>query len=183
MSTAALLDHRRRKDEFFATSHHSPLPHDERHGFGGLSYYEPDPELILTLPVDTDVEGSLDIQTTDGAIRRYRRVGKVRFEVAGEESELTLFDTGHPGWFLPFRDATSTGETYGAGRYLDLEPNPDGTVTIDFNYAYHPFCAYDEAYSCPLPPPENWLHVPIRAGERNPDPPHTGMGGGASATT
>jgi len=168
MTTTALQDHRLRKDEFFETSHHSPLSHETRHEFSGLAYYDPEPSLVLTLPVDTDVEGELDIQTTDGAIRHYRRVGKVRFEVAGEDAELTLFDTGQPGWFLPFRDATSAMETYGAGRYLDLEPNADGTVTIDFNYAYHPFCAYDEAYSCPLPPQENWLEVPIRAGERNP---------------
>jgi len=74
---------------------------------------------------------------------------------------------GHPRLFLPFRDATSGVETYGAGRYLDVDPEPAGTVVVDFNMAYNPFCAYDDASSCALPPYENWLPVPIRAGERH----------------
>ncbi len=163
----ALTRHREHKDEFFQHSPQSPLPHERRHGFGGLSYYEPNPDLVFTLPVDGDVEGELDVQTSDGQVRRYRRVGRVTFDVDGEPAELTLYSTGHHGYFVPFRDKTSGQETYGAGRYLELEPNEDGTVTIDFNYAYNPFCAYDEAYSCPLPPIENWLRVPIEAGEKS----------------
>jgi uncharacterized protein (DUF1684 family) len=91
----------------------------------------------------------------------------VSFEVRGEAVSLALYDSGHPGYFLPFRDATSGKASYGAGRYLDIEPNSDGTVTIDFNLAYNPFCAYNDAYSCPLPPTENWLQVPIEAGEKD----------------
>ena len=97
----------------------------------------------------------------------HERAGVARFDVAGEEVTLTLYDTGHPGYFLPFRDATSGTETYGAGRYLDLDRNPDGTLLIDFNLAYNPLCAYNDSYSCPLPPIENWLSVPIRAGEKD----------------
>src|SRR5205823_4054425 len=67
--------------------------------------------------------------------------------------------------FVPFRDATSGQETYGAGRYLEIHAHGDNVV-IDFNYAYNPNCAYDPAWSCPLPPIENWLKVPIRAGEK-----------------
>ena len=87
-------------------------------------------------------------------------------EIAGRRQALSLFDTGHPGLFLPFRDTTSGRETYGGGRYLDLDPNEDGTVTIDFNLAYSPFCAYNDGYSCALPPAENWMQVPIEAGEK-----------------
>src|SRR5438477_496219 len=68
--------------------------------------------------------------------------------------------------FLPFLDATSGTETYGAGRYLDLEPDEDGTYAIDFNLAYHPSCVYAPQFSCPLTPAENRLPVPIEAGER-----------------
>lgn len=78
---------------------------------------------------------------------------------------LTLYSTGHSGYFVPFRDKTSGRETYGAGRYLDIETSQNGAVTIDFNQAYNPYCAYNDAYSCPLPPVENWLSVPIEAGE------------------
>ncbi len=166
MDTVALLDHRHQKDEAFAHSPQSPIPPEDRPGFAGLDYFDPNPDLAFTLDVTPGDGAELTIATTDGRERTYRRAGAVRFAVDGQEAELTLYATGHPGYFVPFRDATSGKESYGAGRYLDLEPNADGTVTLDFNYAYNPFCAYDEAYSCPLPPGENWLRVPIRAGER-----------------
>jgi uncharacterized protein (DUF1684 family) len=77
------------------------------------------------------------------------------------------------GFFLSFRDATCGDETYGAGRYLldtakgaDLGTDENGRVVLDFNFAYQPSCSYDPRWSCPLPPRENWLTMPIRAGER-----------------
>lgn len=166
MDTAALLRHRATKDEFFATSPRSPLPPGHGAGFDGLDYYDPDPDLVFTVPIEPGDGTEVRVQTSDGGERLYRRFGRVSFEVEGEPTSLTLYTTDHPGLFVPFRDATSGAETYGAGRYLDVAPNDDGTVTIDFNYAYNPFCAYDDAYSCPLPPGDNWLKVPIRAGER-----------------
>ena len=73
--------------------------------------------------------------------------------------------------FVPFRDKTSGEETYGAGRYLDLEPDEGltagGKWILDLNMAYNPWCAYSEDYACPFVPPENWLDLPIRAGEKN----------------
>jgi hypothetical protein len=72
--------------------------------------------------------------------------------------------------FVPFRDKTTGQETYAGGRYMELEPDRQlaegDRVTIDFNLAYAPFCAYSETFACPLPPEENWLGVPVRAGER-----------------
>jgi len=101
--------------------------------------------------------------------------GVLRFEREGGRHGLTAytFDGGvDESLFVPFLDATSGTETYGGGRYLwdsgkgaDLGSDGDELV-IDFNYAYHPSCVYDPAWSCPLAPPENWLTVPIRAGER-----------------
>ncbi|MBI3751459.1 MAG: DUF1684 domain-containing protein [Chloroflexi bacterium] len=63
-------------------------------------------------------------------------------------------------------DATTGTESYGAGRYLDLEPEADGSYALDFNLAYHPLCVYDPKYSCPLTPAENRLPIRIEAGER-----------------
>ena len=84
----------------------------------------------------------------------------------GEPAQLTLYASDDSDeLFLPFRDSTSGHESYGAGRYLELHPHGDDVV-IDFNYAYNPNCAYDPSWSCPLPPVENWIKVPIRAGER-----------------
>lgn len=162
-----LIELRRQKDAFFGRDPRSPIPESERAGFTGLVYFPPNGDLVYTLRPEPGDGEPVRIGTSDGQVREYRRAAVARFEVDGEEATLALLTTPHhPGFFLPFRDATSGNETYGAGRYLDLEPNPDGTVTIDFNLAYNPSCAYDDAYSCPLPPPENWLRVPIRAGEK-----------------
>lgn len=88
----------------------------------------------------------------------------------GQGVGLTVYrDPEGGGLFLPFQDATSGHETYPAGRYLELPVLEDGRIRLDFNYAYHPFCAYNANYSCPMPPIENKLDVPIRAGERNPE--------------
>ncbi|MEN8114134.1 MAG: DUF1684 domain-containing protein [Actinomycetota bacterium] len=168
MDTAALLEQRAARDEFFQHSPGSPVPPQERASFTGLAYYDPDPELVFTVPLDIVDPEPIQIGTTTGEERTYHRVATATVTVEGSDVTVGLYSTGHPGLFLSFRDATSGNETYGAGRYLDIEPNGDGTVTIDFNYAYAPFCAYSDAYSCALPPYENWLEVPIRAGERSP---------------
>ena len=101
---------------------------------------------------------------------RSRRVPQLKAvsRHAGNKQYNTLYQArGEDSLFLPFRDALSGKETYGAGRYLDVAPPHSGHVVVDFNYAYNPSCAYDPQFSCPLPPRENWLQVPIRAGEKN----------------
>ena len=168
MDTDTLMAQRRAKDEFFRNDPRSPLPEAARATFTGLRYFPPDPAYVFRVPVEpVDVE-PVTIGTTDGQERVYHKVGEIALPIDGTEVRLAVYSTGHPGLFLPFRDATSGKETYGAGRYLDLEPDDDGTVVVDFNLAYNPFCAYDEAYSCALPPYDNWLDVPIRAGELTP---------------
>lgn len=165
MELEQLLEFRREKDEFFGGSYQSPLGHSERAGFAGLNYYDPNPEMAFTVPMKRGDGSEVRVQTSDGQERVYRRAGSVRLDISGEPAVLTLYSTGQPGYFIPFRDSTSGDETYGAGRYLDIEPNDDGTVTIDFNLAYNPYCTYSDSYSCPLPPVENWLPIPIEAGE------------------
>jgi uncharacterized protein (DUF1684 family) len=157
---------RQHKDEVFRHDDHSPIPAEQRAAFRGLQYFPPNPDLVFDLVVELADGSTLEISTSDGASRIYRRAGRVRFEVEGEEAELMLLSRAdEDGFFLPFRDATSGKEAYGAGRYLDLEADDDDRVHVDFNLAYNPYCAYDDAFSCPLPPPENWLSVPVRAGE------------------
>ena len=168
---------RAEKDEYFRTSDGSPVPAAERAGFTGLPYYPVDPGLRfdgLTLSPYTGSEPvRFEIPTSDGRLRPAERAGVFRFALDGRDVALTAytFEGGdRESLFLPFLDVTSGSETYGAGRYLDLSPEEDGTWSIDFNLAYHPSCVYDPRYSCPLTPPENRLPVPIRAGERLPDP-------------
>jgi uncharacterized protein (DUF1684 family) len=82
------------------------------------------------------------------------------------EAILQVYADGYGGYFLPFADATSPQETYGAGRYLEPEEVSPGILHVDFNLAYNPFCAYNERWSCPIPPHENRLKVRIEAGEK-----------------
>lgn len=159
------------KDAFFRDQPGSPLTAEQRASFSGLAYFPESPGLVVTAVLDTegiDVEEPIAMQTTTGGTQVYRRAGVVRFEVDGSATRVTLFASPEMHeLFLPFRDATSGKESYGAGRYLEVEPpDGDGPVVVDFNYAYNPYCAYNPSWSCPIPPGENWLAVPIRAGER-----------------
>lgn len=165
-----LDEFRRDKDEFFRVDPRAPLTPQQRAHFAGLSYYPENGSLRVEAELETDVDRDEDIvmQTTTGGTQVYRRAGKVRFEVDGRPAEITLYESPQQhDLFVPFRDATSGKETYGAGRYLEVEPPEDGRVVVDFNYAYNPYCAYNEAWSCPIPPGENWLVVPLRAGEKD----------------
>jgi uncharacterized protein len=170
-------DFRREKNQFFATAHQSPIPHEERHsGFSGLNYYPPDQAYRVLATVEPFAQPDVvRMATSTGDIRPQLRYATLRFRIG--DQDLTLVGFTDPGvrhtheLFVPFRDATSTHETYGAGRYLEIEldHHADNThsAIIDFNLAYNPYCAYNPNYSCPIPPKENTLPVAIRAGERN----------------
>ncbi len=174
---------RRRRDVLFRTHPQSPVSPAERIQFQGLRYFDPDPSYRIRCRLEpaTPGEDLLEIDTggEDGLIR-YRVAGRLRFTLNGRKCALTVYSLiGYAGGlFLPFRDLTSGNETYGGGRYLfDTVKNTDGLcleiqpgspeVVIDFNYAYNPSCVYDARWACPLAPRENWLNVPIRAGEQN----------------
>jgi uncharacterized protein (DUF1684 family) len=163
-----LEDFRRDKDDFFGHDHRSPLTSGHQRNFSGLTYFPENHGLVIKAKIDRNVElGVVRMETTKGREQIYRRYGAVHFQVDGEPTQVTLYASeGSHGLFLPFRDATSGKETYGAGRYLDLDPHGE-EIVIDFNYAYNPYCAYNSDWSCPLPPAENWLKVPIRAGEKS----------------
>lgn len=162
------------KDDYFRQAHDSPIPHDQRDAFVGLPYFPVDEALRLEglplEPYEGDEPTSFQIPTSDGQLRDAERAGTFRFELAGQALRLTGYrfaGGGSDSVFVPFLDGTSGTESYGAGRYLDLDPDPrDGTFVLDFNLAYHPSCVYDPRFSCPLTPAENRLPVRIEAGER-----------------
>jgi hypothetical protein len=170
----AIEQYRAEKDEFFKSSDGSPIPPEERDAFEGLPYYPVNVDLVfegLTLePYAGDEPSDFEIPTSDNRLRPARRAGTFRFDVDGQSLGLTAYELegAHSDGrvFVPFLDATSGRETYGAGRYLDLEPDDDGTYAIDFNLAYHPSCVYASRFSCPLTPAENRLPLRIEAGER-----------------
>jgi uncharacterized protein len=175
----ALKQFRRGRDDLFRAHPQSPIELEERPSFGGLRYFPPDPAYRVRAHMTAGDGSELAIETggEDGAIR-YRRAGQLNFQLAGEPCRLTVFSLIQyaGGLFVPFKDMTSRHETYGAGRYLFdtakgtdalvLEITPGSAeVAIDFNYAYNASCAYSPRWACPLAPPENFLRVPIRAGE------------------
>jgi uncharacterized protein len=172
---------REARDRLFKDHSQSPIPPERRSAFRGLSWFPADPayRVPARLVGGDGAEIEIDTGGEDGVVR-YRRIGQLRFQLHGEERALTVLSLiGYGGGlFLPFRDATSGRETYGGGRYLfDTVKNTDAgclevqpgslEVTLDFNWAYHPSCHYNPRWACPLAPPENWLPVPVRAGERS----------------
>jgi uncharacterized protein (DUF1684 family) len=163
----ALEDFRKQKDEFFAHDSNSPLTPEQREKFHGLNYFAENPALRLEVEVSPFEDQTLvQMPTSTGDVKSYKRYGRFKFEVEGQPAELTLFSSPH-GYFLLFVDSLAGSETYGAGRYLDPEHLEDGKFLIDFNLAYNPYCVYNDMWNCPIPPAENRLSVPIRAGEKN----------------
>ena len=177
----AVTRFRHERDELFRSHPQSPIEPDERGSFAGLHYFPQDPAYRVDARFEPSDGSELLIDTggEDGAVR-YRRAGRLVFRLRGEECRLTVLSLVQyaGGLFVPFRDATSRTETYGGGRYLfDTAKDTDGLVleitpgssdvTVDFNYAYNASCAYSPRWACPLAPPENFLQVPVRAGELN----------------
>jgi uncharacterized protein (DUF1684 family) len=173
---ARLLGFRAAKDRLFAGHPSSPVPAASRRDFRGLAYWRYDPALRFSALLEPDPDAPpLDVpRSREGPTLPYARIGWVSFTVDGNRCRLAVYWLNEyaGGIFIPFRDATSGTESYGGGRYLwdsgkgaDLGSEGDELV-LDFNYAYHPSCVHDPIWSCPLAPPENWLAVPIRAGER-----------------
>lgn len=160
---------REAKDEFFRTGRQSPLTRDQKEQFHGLNYFPQNDSLRLEVEVEEfPQKETIQMQTTTGEIQTYERYGKFRFMVDGQEAELTIFADPN-GYFLPFVDSLAGKETYGAGRYVEPEPLGNEKFLVDFNLAYNPYCAYNDAWSCPITPWENRLKVPIRAGEKLPE--------------
>jgi uncharacterized protein (DUF1684 family) len=157
------------------------VPPERRATFTGLAYwpYDPAARVVAQFQAEAVAESARPPQSDAHANGRevaFTRIGTLRFELQGQRLELGAhWIEGYAGGlFVPFRDATSGLETYGGGRYLlDTIKSADlgsdlasGTLVLDFNYAYHPSCAYDPRWPCPLAPPENRLGLPIRLGER-----------------
>ena len=161
---------RAEKDAFMRSSE-SPVPPDQRRNFPPLPYYPVDERYrvpaALTVARGEDV---MEMSTSTGTRRAMRRMGTLAFTLDGQLLKLTAFaeasDTTLARLFVPFGDPTNESATYRAGRYLDLDRTATGLYDLDFNRAYHPFCLFNTSYECPIPPRDNHLRVPSRAGER-----------------
>ena len=176
----ALAHWRAVRERLYREHPQSPVPADARASFQA-SHFDHDPSLrfeIVVEPAPPPAPGTvaLELPGSGPDSLSFRRVGRVTLPFADGPRSLSVFwMAGYAGGlFIPFRDATSGTETYGAGRYLvdaaksaDLGGDPaTGTLIADFNFAFQPSCAFDPRWACPLAPPENRLDLPVRAGER-----------------
>lgn len=122
--------------------------------------------------VRTPNEKPFLLPTTTDRLPEYVKYGEAHFSIDGKKLKLNLYqstshesETGYEDYlFLPFTDLTSGDGSYGGGRYIDCWIPEGTTITIDFNKAYNPYCAYNPRYSCPIPPKENDLLVRVEAG-------------------
>ncbi len=164
------------KDQFFIDHPQSPIKPEYREEFEGLAYFEPDPQ--YRVPARVRVYGNpnpIELDVTAGAPIRYLRSVIFEFELRGERIQMAGYrqeSAESRTIFIPFRDKTTGQQTYHRGRYMEMEPDEElvngDVVTLDFNLAYNPFCAYTETFACPLAPEENWLEVVVPAGEKTP---------------
>jgi uncharacterized protein len=148
-----------------------PIPESLKDELLPLAYYSVDPAYNLAAALKpSDDMRALQMVYSDGAVRDVRRVGTLEFSLKGQPLQLSAYveveanDLNH--LFVPFGDLTNGAETYPSGRLLDLLRTPTGLYELDFNLAYNPSCYFSPRYSCPVPPKENRLPVPIPAGEK-----------------
>jgi uncharacterized protein len=156
--------------QLFREHPQSPVPADERDSFGGPFAYDYDPEWRLLGEVTRTDEERLELPSSDGGTMTFRRFAQARAD--GVALDVYWLEGYGGGLFVPFADATSGTETFGAGRYIldtvkgaDLGTE-DGRLVLDFNFAYQPSCSYDSRWACPLAPPANRLDMRVEAGER-----------------
>lgn len=164
-----ILQERADKNEFLKTSDTSPFKNKP---FKGLNYYEPDLDYKVMAKVEKiETTAYMNIATSDGKSERYLKFAYAVFDLQGQRLKMLILKKAGMGSmpviFTAFADDTSGEDTYGGGRYLDLELKNARQIELDFNKAYNPYCEYDPKFSCPLPPRENILPVAIKAGEKN----------------
>lgn len=169
-------DFQRELNSEFKDASKSPLKSKDRDKFKGLDFFTYDSTYVVEAEFKrTEGEKPFKMRTTTGLLPEYIKYGEITFELENEAFTLNVYqnqellnEEGFEDYlFLPFLDDTNGDESYGGGRYIDLRV-PDGNhLTVDFNTAYNPYCAYNEKYSCPIVPRENYISVAVRAGVMN----------------
>jgi len=137
-----------------------------RLAFTGRKWFPIDPQYrVNAIFVPYPAPHTLQIVNFVGQTVPMNSPGQVEFVLHGQRLSLEAFSAADNQLWFVFKDVTSGSSTYGAGRFLYAPLSADNTVSLDFNKAYHPPCAFTPYATCPLPPKGNVLPVPIRAGE------------------
>jgi len=163
---------RERQFRFLKFNLDSPLEDHQKSELTSLSFYPIDMSYrVRAKMIPAEDRRMLEIPMTDGTVEKYLKHSYAEFQLNGQPLRLLLLqaakESDKRNFFLAFADDTSGEETYGGGRYINLRQDGKNSITIDFNMAYNPYCAYNPDYACPLPPRENILEIPIRAGEKD----------------
>lgn len=161
--------HRDSTSAMFLSGANGILPKGDLTPTGKLNYFPANEDYKVKANFEPIENGEvIQMQTSTNEPRDYKRFGTLSFSLADADLQLTLYqNVEQPEYlFCPFKDRTNANTTYGAGRYLDFKIADLENPVLDFNYAYNPYCAYNSAFSCPIPPLENHLKVAILAGEK-----------------
>lgn len=171
-----IQDWQKEMDAQLSDEEGSPLGKKELKRFDGLEYYPIDSTYrVKARFIRTPNELPFNMPTTTDRLPIYVKYGEAMFTLKGKEFTLPLYqsqtllsvDAMEDYLFLPFTDLTNGIETYGGGRYLDLKVPQEDFIILEFNKAYNPYCAYNERYSCPIPPKANRLDIEIKAGVKD----------------
>lgn len=158
---------RAEKDIWLGSDFNSPFLRMQA-PFHRLSYYEPQTNYVIEADFSKRfMPDTVTLTTSAGTVQPYLIYGEAKFTINNTDCTLLLLSSSdETGLFVPFMDATSGKTTYGAGRYIETSMPIEDKITLDFNLAYNPYCAYMDGYTCPFPPKANVLVVPIEAGEK-----------------
>lgn len=170
---AAVIEFQKHLNEEFRSEEESPLSPGDREKFISLDFFPIDTTFsVMADFVRTPFESPFEMQTSTDRKPVYVKYGEVYFDLKGKEYKLNVYQSQElkktneyrDYLFLPFTDLTNGEATYAGGRYIDLRIPKANKIKIDFNQAYNPYCAYSGNYSCPVPPKENDLQIPVTAG-------------------
>ena len=151
----------------------SPLNEKDRKTFVGLEFFAFDSTYVVTATLTrTPDEKPFKMKTTTDRLPNYVKYGVIEFQLKGKTNQLNIYQNldllnkeGYEDYlFLPFLDNTNGDTSYGGGRYVESSIPEGEKITIDFNKAYNPYCAYNDKYSCPIVPRVNYLPLLVEAG-------------------
>ncbi|MEP1487487.1 MAG: DUF1684 domain-containing protein [Algibacter sp.] len=151
----------------------SPLKDKDRKYFEGLDFFKFDSTYVVNATLERTPNSKwFNMKTTTSRVSKERVFGILTFELQENQYSLKIYQgkdlmkqEGFEDYlFLPFLDETNSHETYGGGRYIDARIPEENTMIIDFNEAYNPYCAYNDKYSCPIVPRQNYLRTKVEAG-------------------
>ena len=171
--TSEIISFQKELNAQYQDEAHSPLTKKDLKTFNGHHFFDVNLDYCINARFELTPESdTFGMKTSTDRRPLYKKYGIAYFSMNGVDCQLSIYQNikysqieGHENsLFLLFNDLTNGNETYAGGRYIDLEKPVGNEIEINFNLAYNPYCHYNSKYSCPIPPEENNLPIPIKAG-------------------